>query len=272
MRSTRVSSVLPCGRASRSNGASSRPARGGARSRRPGARRPWRGAPRRACATRGTASRCPRYSISSPSSRCSTRVIERSSSAMSWLTTSSAPRYDTQELHQPVLRVDVEVVGRLVEQEQVAPGEQDPGELDTAALAAGEDGDGKVDAVGRQAEAGHDATRLRVGRVPAVVAVRLLQARVPRDRPLGRAFLHLQPRLLEVHGGLREAAGLEDVGQRGVPGLLAGQRFLREVAEGARRAGSGRRPPGTRRRASSAARSCRRRCARPGRPCRRRAG
>ena len=40
-----------------------------------------------------------------------------------------------QELQQPRLGVDVEVVGRLVEQQHVGAGEEDAGQLDAAPLA-----------------------------------------------------------------------------------------------------------------------------------------
>ena len=43
-----------------------------------------------------------------------------------------------QELAQPADRVGVEVVGRLVEQQRLGPGEQDAGELDPTSLAARE--------------------------------------------------------------------------------------------------------------------------------------
>ena len=43
-----------------------------------------------------------------------------------------------QEPHQPVLRVHVEVVRWLVEQQHVGTGEQDPGQLHPAALATGQ--------------------------------------------------------------------------------------------------------------------------------------
>ena len=75
---------------------------------------------------------------------------------------------------QPRLGVDVEVVGGLVEQQHVAAGEQDAGELDAAALAAGEHGERQVEAVGGEAEAGGEAAHLGLGRVAAVGAELLL--------------------------------------------------------------------------------------------------
>ena len=58
-----------------------------------------------------------------------------------------------EELHQPRLGVGVEVVRGLVEQQHVAAGEQDAGQLDPAALAAGEHRHRQVEAVGAEAEA-----------------------------------------------------------------------------------------------------------------------
>ena len=57
---------------------------------------------------------------------------------MSWLITTSPPLWDFEEVAQPDDRVGVEVVGRLVEQQRLGAGEQDPGQLDPAPLAAGQ--------------------------------------------------------------------------------------------------------------------------------------
>ena len=80
------------------------------------------------------------------------------------------------EVEEPVLGVAVEVVGGLVEQEHVAAGEQDPGDLDAPLLTAGQDADRLVEAVGVEAEAGGDAADLALGRVPAVEPELLLGA------------------------------------------------------------------------------------------------
>ncbi len=57
-----------------------------------------------------------------------------------------------QELHQPGLGIDVEVVGGLVEQEDVAAREQNPGQLHAAALAARQHIQGQVETIGGQTE------------------------------------------------------------------------------------------------------------------------
>ena len=58
-----------------------------------------------------------------------------------------------QELHEPLLGVDVEVVRRLVEQQEVAAREQDARELDAPPLTAGERGDREVEPVGGRGRA-----------------------------------------------------------------------------------------------------------------------
>ena len=79
-----------------------------------------------------------------------------------------------QEVEQPVLGVGVEVVGGLVEQEQVAAGEEDADQLDPAALAAGQRAERQVEAVVGQAETGGQAADLGLGPVAAVHAELLL--------------------------------------------------------------------------------------------------
>ena len=55
-----------------------------------------------------------------------------------------------QELQQPRLGVDVEVVGRLVEQQHVGAGEQDARELDAAPLATAEHADRQLQPIARR--------------------------------------------------------------------------------------------------------------------------
>ena len=97
----------------------------------------------------------PLYSTSVPvpssdsRSMWTTRVIASSSRSRSWLTTSSPPRYAAQELEQPGAGVGVEVVGGLVEEEQVTAAEEDAHELDASPLTAGEGTEGDVEPVRR---------------------------------------------------------------------------------------------------------------------------
>ena len=87
---------------------------------------------------------------------------------------------------QPGDRVGVQVVGRLVEQHGLRIGEQDPGQLDAAPLAARQGVQRLVqDPVG-QAQAGGDRCRLRLGRVSAEDGQSLLQPSVRADGGGGR--------------------------------------------------------------------------------------
>ena len=147
--------------------------------------------------------------------------------------TSSAPRYAAQELHEPRLGVDVEVVRRLVEEEEVAAREQDAGELDPAALSAGERRE-------REVERGR-ASRPRPAAMRAHLRLRPI-ATVGPERLLGRekraTFASLGSSSIARrsfsmrHGRLVEAAARQDVGQRGDAVEEAGDAgVLREVAE-----------------------------------------
>ena len=102
-----------------------------------------------------------------------------------------------QESHQPLLGVDVEVVGRLVEEEQVAAGEQDAGQLDPAALTTRERVDGHVEAVALQPEARGDRPHLRLGRVAAEPLELLLRVGEPAQVALRRVLVDLDVPLLE---------------------------------------------------------------------------
>ena len=74
-----------------------------------------------------------------------------------------------EEAEQPVAGVVVQMVGRFVEQQQVAAGKEDASQLDSAALAAREDADRKVETVPTETEAGREAAHLGLGRVAAGV-------------------------------------------------------------------------------------------------------
>ena len=137
-----------------------------------------------------------------------------------------------QELHEPAARVDVEVVRRLVEEEDVAPREQDAGELDAPSLTAGEHREREVDAVALDAETGDERAYLRLRRVATVGAERLLGAREPGDVRLAVVLLHREPQLLDADGRLVEATAGEDVRERGDAVEQPGDAgILREVAK-----------------------------------------
>ena len=86
------------------------------------------------------------------------------------MTATIAPLYSDEVLLQPGDRLGVEVVGGLVEQQQVGRAQQQPAERDAAALAAGERRD--VGVGRRQAQRVHRVFELRV-EVPGVGRVDL---------------------------------------------------------------------------------------------------
>ena len=146
-----------------------------------------------------------------------------------------------QEAAQPGDRVGVEVVGRLVEQQDAAAGlagvaEQDPGQLDAAALAAGEGADGLGRAPGRAGRGWRRSGRPRPRR-----RTRRARRTGPRARRTGgsagrrrrrpartSSFCHLGQQGVQAAGGQHPVAG-GDV-------EVAGARVLRQVAD-RRRAG-----------------------------------
>jgi hypothetical protein len=90
-----------------------------------------------------------------------------------------------QEAAQPGDRVGVEVVGRLVEQQRRGVGEQDAGQLDAAALTAGQRAELLAERPLGQAEVRADAGRLGLGGVAAERVKRSSScrtARAPRRR------------------------------------------------------------------------------------------
>ena len=94
-----------------------------------------------------------------------------------------------QEPLEPEHRLGVEVVGRLVEQQQVGVAEQEPGERDAALLAAGERRD--VGVVGRAAQRVHRDVDVAlevpgVGGVDLVLERGLLRADRRRSRRRAR--------------------------------------------------------------------------------------
>jgi hypothetical protein len=141
-----------------------------------------------------------------------------------------------QERQQPVAGVVVEVVGRLVEQEELAAGEEDAGQLDAAPLAAGQHAEGEVGAVGTQAEAGEQAAGLGLGGVAALVLEGVVgPAPAGHEGLVARRLLHPDPQLLHPVGQLVEPAAAEDVAERGpLRRHLVDAGVLGQVAEGGR--------------------------------------
>lgn len=133
---------------------------------------------------------------------------------------------------QPDDRVGVEVVGRLVEQQDVGVREEDAGQLDAAALTAGECMERLSEHPVGQAERGGDGGGLGLGGVPALGEELRLQTLVLLHRLLaGGALAGRHPLLVLPHlaQDLVEAAGGEDP-VAGQHVEVAGAGVLREVA------------------------------------------
>jgi len=120
----------------------------------------------------------------------------------------------TEKCEQPVPRIGIEMIGRLVEQEEIASGEQDSGQLETAAFAAGEGPDGEFQSVGPKAKSVHEFARFGIGRVATFDLETLLSRGEPADVLLGRVLFHLEPEGLEsLHRGIESSPG-EHMGDR----------------------------------------------------------
>ena len=193
--------------------------------RRPGAR-----------ARRGRARRPrsrPRTGATSPSATSHVRVQTASRNQRSWVTTSSDAAARGEVAREPVDALDVEVVGRLVEQQQLGVVEQQP----------------------RRARSG-GARRRDSG---AIARVEPSGKRAPRRR---RAARRATSRKRGVGGPLVVGAAADELVADGAGRIevvaLAEQRDPQ--AAGARHARRRRAPP--RRRSAAAASTCRRRCGR----------
>ena len=58
-----------------------------------------------------------------------------------------------EELHEPLLRVDIQVVGGLIEQQDLRAREQDPGEFESSPLASRQGGHRQIQTIVGQSEA-----------------------------------------------------------------------------------------------------------------------
>ena len=101
-------------------------------------------------------------------------------------------------LFEPVARLEIQVVGRFVEQEQARPAEQQLGERDAHLPAARKRLAGLVQILWGKAQAAQDGRDLQVDAVPLLAPERLLQLAVAREhrgvlglggRVVGQAFL-----------------------------------------------------------------------------------
>ena len=138
-----------------------------------------------------------------------------------------------EELAQPHDRVGVEVVGRLVEQQRLGAGEQDPRQLDAASLATGQGAQRLAEHALLDAEAGGDLGRLGLGGVPAPGVQLGVGPLVAAHRLLadgGVVAAHVGLGLAEAAYDVVEAARGEDP-LAGQDLGVAGARVLRQVAD-----------------------------------------
>jgi hypothetical protein len=112
----------------------------------------------------------------------------------------------TQMLEQPVARVGIEMVRGLVEQQQVAAGEQDARKFQPASFTTRERAHGEVEAGIVEADARHDSPRLGLGGVAAQALELLLGLAEGADGRVGAVLLHRDGELREAVGGHVEIA------------------------------------------------------------------
>ena len=185
------------------------------------------------------------------------RVATASRNARSWVITITAPPKLRSSVFQPGDRVEVEMVGRLVEQQHVGHGDQRLRERDALLHAARQLADEPRAVEMQPVERGVDA-------LLPVPGVERLDARLQR--------VEVGAFLMRLVGGAQPARlgdALADDVEHARLGVEA--RLLRHVADGQRPASSaaGRRRAFRCRRRPSAATTCRRRCGRSGRAARR---
>ncbi len=145
-------------------------------------------------------------------------------------------RVGRQVFLEPVARVEIEVVGRLVEQQQAGPPEQQLGQRDAHLPAARERLGGLAEVVLAEAEAAQHGRDPQVDAVAVVAAELLLQLGVADQHRLVLALGHAvvaQPRLERVHLGLprqQVGEGRRRLVEQGPAAVV--QAVLRQVADG----------------------------------------
>ena len=140
-----------------------------------------------------------------------------------------------QERAQPDDRVGIEVVGRLVEQQGVVLGEQDPGQLDPAPLTARELPDRLVEGTRRQTDTCSQTSGFGLGRITAACLELHLGPGIGSHRALlsltdgaaHRRFSLPQTLYCDI-----QAAGRQNP-RRDRDGRVGGARVLRQVPDGA---------------------------------------
>jgi len=134
---------------------------------------------------------------------------------------------------QPDDRVGVQVVRRLVEQQRLRVAEQDPGQLDSPALAAGQGAQRLVQHPVGQAETGGEAGGFRLRGVAAEHGEPVTEIAVAADGPLGGTGVrigHLRFGLAHLLAELVEPACRQHPVEREHV-KIPGARVLRQVAD-----------------------------------------
>ena len=142
-----------------------------------------------------------------------------------------------EELAQPHHRVGVEVVGRLVEEQRLGPGEEDPGQLDPAPLPTGEGAQRLRHQPVLDAERRGDLRGLGLGGVPTTGVEVGVGALVAAHRPLALGGVVAAHLLLggpeTAYDGVEPAGGQDPLADRHLG--VAGAGVLGQVADGAGR-------------------------------------
>src|SRR5690606_28414018 len=139
-----------------------------------------------------------------------------------------------EEALEPEDRLDVEVVGRLVEQERIGTREEDLCERDAHLPSAGETADVPCDLLRREAETGEDRVRPRLGVVAAALLVARLRVAEALDGVVEARILRIGELGLELLELLSEAPRFAGAGERlghHAPALQIAD-VLTEVADG----------------------------------------
>ena len=127
----------------------------------------------------------------------------------------------------------VQVVRGLVQQQQVGSAEQDPRQLQAAALTTRERSHMQGEPVLRQPEPRRDGAGLRFGLIPARIPIGLLRSREARHVGGCMILLEPEPRLLDPPCHLDEIAGGQDeLEARDAVVLAMLPRVLAEIAQG----------------------------------------
>ena len=156
---------------------------------------------------------------------------------------SSAPGTRLQERFEPDDRLDVEMVRRLVHQQDVGLAEQHARHRHAHLPPAGQRADVAVDPLVVEPEAVKDLARLRLERVAAEVLVLLLHFAEPReDASMSAACVRIAHRVIELLELVMQIADAAAAGDRLVQHRAAGHLLdvLPEIAD--RSASSGPRP------------------------------